>query len=445
MLEELLKELDLEKLHQELEEIHAFDLAEAFSALSEADQDKLVANLSSEKLAEMMSYLEENDAAEILQELDDETIKEVVENLEPDDAADILNEMEEDEQDEILELLDKEDKEALEDLLEYEEDETGAYMTSDFISLSLDDEVKIATKKVIKEAPDVESINTLFVVDSNDLYVGTISLKRLLTSKSPTSIRDLYEMTPAALDKSNVEDTVNDIKDNGIYEMPVINANGVLLGMITLDDALDIHHEKSIEDYEKLAMLPDSDIERNIIKTAFHRLPWLAALMVLTLPIAMVTSQFQHLIAQIIILMFFQPLILDASGDVATQTLAVVLQLITNNSKHIKKNAVKEIFTGILNGLAIGIIAGIASFIFALIDGSLPNGVTPLEMGLIIGGALWLSVICAAFIALIVPIILRAVKADPAVASGPFITAIIDVLSLLIYLGLAALAIGGLV
>ena len=443
MLEELLKELDLKKLRDNLDEMHSYDIASAFLSLSEDDQDRLIKNITNEKLAEVISYLDNDDAAILLQELDNKKIKEVVENLEPDDAADILLELEEEHQDDILELLDEEVSEQVEALLGYDEDETGAHMTSNLITLSIEDEVKQATKKVIKEASEVESINTLFIVDEDQKYIGTISLKRLLTTKSPAYVKDLYEITPSAIDKNNIEETVNDIRDYGIYEMPVVDASGVLLGMITLDDALDVHHEKSLEDYEKLAMLPDSDIERTVIKTAFHRLPWLLILLSLTIPIAFVTSSFEALLAQMVILMVFQPLILDASGDVATQTLAVVLQLITNNSKEIKKNAAKEIVTGIMNGFFIGLIAALASFIMANINSSLVTKVSPLEMGLIIGLSLWMSVILSSVIALTVPLVLKKAKADPAVASGPFITAIIDVLSLLIYLGLASFMVGG--
>ncbi|MDL2292389.1 magnesium transporter [Acholeplasma sp. OttesenSCG-928-E16] len=443
-LKDILKEKDNLILTQNLDSLHSYDIAEHFLDLDKEEKETLINNISKEKFAEILTYLDDLDAAEVLIDLDDSSIKEIIDNLDLDDAVDIILEMDSKEQEEIISLFDEEEKEKVESLLKYEEFETGAHMSSSFVSVNINDEIKIATKKLIKEAPEAESIKTIFVIDEKHKYQGTIALKKLLTTKSPAYVKDILEHTKAANDKQDIEDTVNEIRNFGYFEMPVINNDGTLLGMITVDDALDIYHEEQVENYEKLALLPDQSIEETFTKTAFHRLPWLLILLVLTVPIALVTSGFEELLTHMVILMVFQPLILDSAGNVATQTLAVMLKLIADNKKTIKKNTKREILSGMINGFFIGLIAAILAFFMAKINTSLvDNAASELEMAMIIGLSLWLVIILAPVIAIIIPLLLKKIKIDPAVASGPLITTIVDVLALLIYLGLASLMLGG--
>lgn len=223
--------------------------------------------------------------------------------------------------------------------------------------------------------------------------------------------------------------------------MPVLSEKNELLGMITLDDALDIYQEEAQEDFEKLAALPDTEEDLSPIRTALYRVPWLLALLVISFPIALVTRQFEHVLAAVAILVVFQPLILDSAGNVATQTLAVTLQMLSSHEKGLFKNSMKEIMTGVINGFVIGVVAFIMTNVFAVINTSLATD--PLIISLVVGLSLWLTVILAPVVALLIPITLNWIKIDPAVASGPFITTLIDVAALFIYFGLATLMLGG--
>ena len=439
MLKEIIQKEDIKILKEFLDDVHAHDLAELFTELTQEEKDKVYEYLSSEKLAELVSYLEADDAAEVLTDFNIEKQVELVEMMEPDDAADIILELGRSDQEELLEKL-GEDSEVRE-LIEYDEDETGSAMTTLFIVVDPLMDVKQATKKVIKEADEVESINTIFVADENKLYVGAIPLKSLLKAKTPCLIKEIIEDYPVSYDNDPINKTVQAIRNYGIYEMPVLNEKKELLGMITLDDALDIYQEEAQEDFEKLAALPETEEDLSPVKTALYRIPWLLGLLVISFPIALVTRQFEHVLASVAILVVFQPLILDSAGNVATQTLAVTLQMLSTHEKGLFKNSMREIMTGVINGFVIGAIAFLMTLVFAYINTSLTSD--PLIISLVIGLSLWLTVIIAPLIALIIPITLNLIKIDPAVASGPFITTLIDVGSIFIYFGLASLMIGG--
>lgn len=441
MLKELLKSENKRELNRFIEDTHAHDLAILFNELGEEDKAQIYSLLDSEKLAELVSYLEAEDAADILSEFDLEKQVELVEMMEPDDAADIIQELEKDEKTDLIEKL-SENSDVLE-LIGYDEDETGSAMTNLFIELHPTMDVKQATKLVIKHADEVESINTLFVTEDDEKYVGSISLKALLKAKSPMEVNELMEEYPFVFDKDPISKTVQSIRNYGIYEMPVLDQSYHLVGMITLDDALDIYQEEAQEDYEKLAALPETEEEHGSIRTALHRLPWLFTLLIVSIPLSMVTRQFENIIAAVAILIVFQPLILGSAGNVATQTLAVTLKMIASHEKGIFINSLKEIATGILNGLVIGIIAFVVTYLFSFIHPNIAEHA--IIISLIIGLSLWVMLSLAPVLAVLIPLGLHSLKLDPAVASGPFITTLIDVTASFVYFGMATLLLGGLI
>ncbi len=441
MLKELLQNENRKELIQFIEDTHAHDLANLFNELSDEEKSQVYLLLSSEKLAELVSYLEVEDAAEVLTDFDLDKQVELVEMMEPDDAADIIQELEKDEQTELIEKL-AEDADVLE-LIGYDEDETGSAMTNLLIELHPKMDVKQATKLVIKEADEVESINTLFITEEDGTYVGSITLRALLKAKSPMEVSELIEEYPFVYDKDPISKTVQSIRNYGIYEMPVLNEALKLVGMITLDDALDIYQEEAQEDYEKLAALPETEEEHGSIRTALHRLPWLFTLLIVSIPLSMVTRQFEHVITAVAILIVFQPLILGSAGNVATQTLAVTLKMMASHEKGLFKNSIREIMTGVLNGLVIGIIAFVVTYLFSFINDNMTEHA--IVISLIIGLSLWVMLSLAPILAILIPLGLHSLRLDPAVASGPFITTLIDVTASLVYFGMATLLLGGLI
>ncbi|PKK96609.1 MAG: hypothetical protein CVV58_05500, partial [Tenericutes bacterium HGW-Tenericutes-3] len=267
MLKEMIENESKQVIKEYLKDVHAHDLAELFIELTDEEKDKVYSLLTDEKLAELVSYLEVDDAAEVLQDFDIDKQIQIVEMMEPDDAADIISELEDDEQEELLKALGESSDVA--QLIEYDEDETGSAMTTLMVILTPEMEVKKATKKVIQDAGDVESINTLFIVDENHKFLGVVPLKKLIKAKTPCLISELIEQSPFVTDTDSITQTLEAINNYAIFEMPVCDLEHKLVGMITLDDALDIYQEEAQEDFERLSGLPET-VERNPFKTALH-------------------------------------------------------------------------------------------------------------------------------------------------------------------------------
>lgn len=437
MFKELLEQNNVEQLHLYIKETHGYDLAQDFLTLNEDEQKHLFLYLSHEQLADIVSYLEPDDAADILSIFDIEKQKAVVELLEPDDAVDIIQELDEDDQERLIRILD-DDSDVL-SLIDYDEDETGSIMTSQVLMLEQKLDVKLATKKVIKEAPEVETITRLFVVDDHQKFLGIIGLKDLLKAKSPTTVEDLIKPSPVVYDKDLIESTIQKINQYNIYEMPVCNQENILLGMVTLDDALDAYEDEAQEDFERLAALPET-VEGAPLKIALHRFPWLLMLLFVSIPVSLLTNMFKEIITAVAVIVIFQPMISGAAGNAATQTLAVTLKAFNSQDKALTKNAIKEISTGVINGIALALLAFVITFVFSSIQHAIT--VEPFKMALVVSMALITTVVLAPIIAILIPTVLKIIKIDPAVASGPMITTFLDMTTVFVYYGLATLLIG---
>jgi len=421
--------------------IHAHDFAQRLANLSKEEQFNEINKLNNINKAKILVYLDDELAAEILALFQLEDQIKLVSLMEPDDARDIILELEDEEQQILVDALDGESSK-LSQWISYDDRQTGSAMTDRIIVINQNMDVKEATKLVIKEAPNVDYITTLSVVDDNHTFLGTISLKQLLKTKTPALVKTIINETEAVYDDDDLVHTAETMRNYDSYIMPVVDKNKTLLGVVTMDDMIDIFQAEKEEDFEKLAALPQ-DESKHFFKAALQRLPWLVGLLVLSVPISIVTSFFEAVISVAAILIVFQPLILDTAGDIATQTLAVILKKLTSSNEKMSKNEYREITVGFINGIIIGFVAFIITYVFALLNPSLSSQLSPVEISLLIGLSLWLTVIIAPVIAIIVPVTLRKLKFDPAVASGPFITTFIDIAALVIYFSLAMIFIGG--
>jgi magnesium transporter len=272
VIKELLEKGTKKQILAYIEDAHPHDLSEIFFELSDIEKERFYQIISDEKFAEIVSYMDEKQAADLLAEFDIEKQKTIVEMMEPDDAADIILELDPDEQEDLVERLG--DSSDVVKLLAYDEDETGSAMTNLVITSTPHMDIKVVTKKVIKEATEVESINTIFVVDDENHYLGVVPLKKLLKAQAPLEIKELIEEREFAYDHDLLTETLDKISNYDLFEMPVVNKSHELLGMITFDDAIDLYQEEAQEDFERLAALPET-LDQGVIKTAIHRLPWL--------------------------------------------------------------------------------------------------------------------------------------------------------------------------
>lgn len=444
ILNQLEKNKDLKVLKANLRKLHPYDVASSFPLLTEDKRKKLYTLFDNEQLADIFSYLE--DSSKYLEELNNSQVASILEEMEPDDAADALSDMVEATSKAVYELLEKDTQEELESLTRYEEGTAGAIMNTNYISFTSGIDIKEAMRIVVKEAPKAETINTSFVILETGELLGTIDLKKLIVTKSPCKIDNImntnFQWGNVGQD---VEDIIKTIKDYDIYELPILQ-DGILKGIITMDDATDALIEEADEDYARFAGLTEEEeINESVYKSIKKRLPWLAILLVLDIFVSIIISQFEYLFAidSMIVFVIFQPMILDAAGNCGTQSLAVTIRKISDyqldETKPIMRHIGREFSLGLITGLLLGVISFIVSILILLMQTDFGQNI--FMVSFIVSLSIFVAVTVGNTIGSLIPILLNRIGIDPAVASGPFITTINDISAIAIYFTLATLLI----
>lgn len=430
------------KMQNELEKYHPSDIAETFNSLNNDDQMHVLMSLNHHLLADIFSHLKPKRAAHMLHKIEKNKIGRILDAMERDDATDVLKVINVHKRSEYLNTLEDDARIELEHLIHYQEETAGSIMTTDYIELHKNMDVKEAMKETIHNAETTEGIQRLFVLDDHNFLEGVVELKALIQARSPKIVEDLmYSDVITAKVTDDIEDVARQMQNYGIYLLPVVNDNNQMQGVITMDDAADILDMETDEDYARFASISkDEIINRSILKSALHRLPWLSLLLAIGLLVGGIMSTFEETIEQVTVLVFFLPLIMDMGGNTGTQSLAVTVRGISRqhylDKETRKKHIIKEFRVGVLNGIGIGVLAFITAGIFltiisniGVIEPTHPAFLVSFAIGLSVGVALIITTVFGA----IIPLTLHRLKFDPAVASGPFITTINDVLGLLIY------------
>jgi len=379
--------------------------------LEEEIRDRFLSSLSSKEMAGQLENLDSDDAADILGDLSDAKIQEVISQMEDDEAAE-----------DIVELLN------------YDEDTAGGLMQKEFIQAKMDWPVNRCLVELRRQAEDVENIYTIYVVDDLNKLVGLLSLKRLLFADVKTYIRDLYQKKNViSVKTSDSSENVARIMDKyDLVSVPVVDLQHKLVGRITIDDIVDVIKEEADKDFQMASGISDK-IESN--SSVWHisraRLPWLLVGMLGGIFAANVISKFTGEISDIPTLALFIPLITAMGGNVGVQSSAIVVQALAKGNikfENISRKILKETLVGLLNGAFLAsIIYGIATF----------YGNTTL--GFVVSISLFVVIVFAGIFGTLIPLILNKYKIDPALATGPFVTTLNDVLGLFIYFTVGAL------
>jgi magnesium transporter len=437
-----------EELHQALNEYHDYDLANAIQELDEEKKLQVLALFTDEELADIIAYFDDEDAIDIFDQLSKKRVAGVINQMEPDDARDILDEMDKPDADSLIPLLDKDVREDMEDLAIYPENCVGSIMNSNFLSISMGKDVKDAMRIVVSEAPDVETVNFIFVVNERNEFMGMIDLKKLIVTKSPCLVESIMDTHVVAVDaKDDYQKALKDVQNYDIYALPVVDGKE-LKGILTMDDAFEVLTNEAEEDYAKLAGLTeDEEEDETLVESIKKRIPWLAILLVLDIGVSLVDSFFEGIISHWPVLILFQSSILGLAGNCGTQSLAVAVRKISNNELESKKQVKKHIGRESLLGLSLGSILGVASFVFVTLlltiipklnmSGASLTPATPVEIGCAVGIAIFVSITVSNFVGSLMPLVFTKMHIDPAVASGPFITTINDIVALVIYFAVA--------
>ena len=427
-----------EKLER-LDDYHENDIASALKFLDPEERRKLYSMLGVDKVSDIFSYID--DPADYIEELEPEIAAKILGNMEADDAVDILEELEDETSNELIELIDDEAMKDIDLIQSYDDDEIGSKMTTNYVSLTLGLTIKQAMKSLVKQAADNDNIATLYVKKEDGTFYGAIDLTDLIVARDYVDLETLVTTSyPYVHDHETVDDCIEELKDYSEDSIPVLDNNMHILGVITSQDLLEVVDEEMGEDYAKLAGLSaEEELEEPLGQSLKKRVPWLLILLMLGMGVSSVISMFEKVIVGLPIIVTFQSVILGMSGNVGTQSLAVTIRVLMDEELGFKERAgfvLKEIRVGLCNGLIVGGISVVFTGIFIFVARG-QSLATAFAISGGIGGALALAMLISSFMGTIIPIILEKIGFDPAVASGPLISTINDLVAAVTYYGLA--------
>lgn len=432
----------------QLFDYHENDIADAIPHLSEEEKNTLYKILDKDDFSEVVSYID--DADELIGNLDEEKAADILEEMDSDDAVDILENLDEEKGKSILSKMDKESREDAELILSYDEDEIGRLMTTNFIVINKDDDVTKAMKELIKQSGDNDNISTIFVVDENEKYTGALDLKDLIRARKNSSLQDLFVLNyPSVNANDKISEVYQDIIDYGEDIIPVVDQDNKLIGAITAHDLVEVVGDEMSDDYEKFAALNGNiDLDSTVWTSIKKRAPWLIILLFLGFLVSLFIQTFSVVIASLTTLVFFQSTVLDMAGNSGTQSLAVTVRVLSDpdvDRKMILKLIGKESAVGLINGLLLGVIGFLSSLLyFVIFKVGISSEVSyslslSFELAGIIGLSLFASMALSSLIGTLIPVFFFSIKIDPAVASGPLITTVNDLVAVFVYYGLSYL------
>lgn len=428
-----LKTKNIEDFRELFLELHPTDQVEIFKIINKDLRKSVYQSLSPAEFAEIFQGIDFKWQKSIQPELDEPYIAEMFNNMYADDVADFLEKIELSNARRFLSLMGREEAKEVEELLAYPNETAGAIMTTEFIVTRAEETVAELMERLRREGPEAETIYYLYVVDSKEKLVGVISLRDLIISRLEQRIEDIMSTHVISVSVlTDQEEAANIIKDYNFLALPVIDSHGVLVGIVTVDDVLDVLEDETTEDIGNLSAVKGAvNLEMPSGEAAKKRLPWLILLLFIGMITAGIIGSFEETLEEVAILAIFIPLVAGMAGNTGTQSLAVVVRGLAlgkfDRAKVIHLIR-REAGTGLIMGTACGIIV---TFISQFVTGG------NVVLGFIVGFSLFCTLIVSTLSGATVPLVINRLKIDPAVASGPFITTINDIIGLLIYFSIA--------
>ena len=427
------------KVFELVKDLHAADIAELYNGLSLDEAKFVYLLLDSEKAADVLIELEEDDRENFLNALPGEVIaRQFIEKMDSDDAADVIGDLPDEKKSEVLQNIDdREQAGEIVDLLGYHEDTAGGLMAKELIKVNENWDIETCIREVRKQATEVEEVFYVYVVDDNDKLQGIISLKRMMIARSNAKVKNILKPDVISVNTAaSSEDVAKLMEKYDLVALPVVDAIGRLMGRITIDDVVDVIKEEAERDYQMISGITE-DIEPtdNVFVITRARLPWLIIGLVGGITGAQVIGLFASEIKFDPRLAMFLPLILSTAGNVGVQSSSIVVQGLASKSidfDSIWKKILKEVFIAII--LAFSFSTLMLTYNLLLHHS--------LQLTLTVSFALFTVILFASVFGTFLPLILNRVKIDPAVATGPFITTMNDILGMFVYLGLGRILYG---
>ncbi|KPL07130.1 hypothetical protein AMJ86_05725 [bacterium SM23_57] len=429
-----IRDTNVDALKPFLGQLHPADVATLMSRMVRLNQNIIFDLLDPDISGDVLMELEEPHREDVVESLDAETLSQIVDQLPSDEAADLVAELDDDVARQVLESTPEESRREVEDLLRYDEDTAGGLMALEVARIHENQTVYQAQEELRAIHKEVEDIHTLFVVDDQNHLKGIINPIELILATPDTPVSQIMETdivtVPPEMDQ---EEAATVAMKYDLVSMPVVDGNGVLLGRITIDDIIDVVEEEAHEDISFMAGTGDEEIaERSALKVTRERIPWLLIGLLGGLVAAYVMSHFEGSLDRVIQLAFFVPVVMGMAGNIAIQCSSIIVRgLATGDlvTATVLRQLWKEFRVALTNGIVLGAVILIAVAIWF----------SNWELGMVIGGTMLSVVIVATATGTLIPLILKRIGIDPAVAMGPFITTLNDIIGISIYLGFATL------
>lgn len=440
-----LKQKQYEKLRRIIQIPQSPEIAELLESLDIKDSLQLFRNINPKISSDIFSHLTHSKQIMFLDYLNEKEKKILISFLSPDDRALLLDRLPQDLKDSIFLLMNKETLDLTKNLLNYPKDTVGRIMTTNFVAIKSDWTVKNSMKYLREKADVSDSIDIVYVIDDKGKLIDDIPLTRLILSDDSSTINDImdnYFISVSANDK--IEKAVEIIKKQDINLIPVVDSKGILVGMLTVDDLLDIEEQEATEDFFKIGAIEvtkknKNDLTLNIKEASIgllykSRVSWLSSLVIVGVISGISVAIFESTIAETLALIFFLPLTIDSGGNAGSQSATLMVRALATGVVKLSDWA-NLLFKELIVSLALGLTLGAVVSIIGLLKGGL-------IIAFIIGLAMVLIVIVGSTIGMCLPFILTKLGADPATSSGPLITSVADIFGILIYFSVATLVLG---
>ncbi len=430
-LRERIENKDESGAYKMIEDLHPADIADIYDELNIEEARFLHIMLDGEKAADVLIELEEDDRRRFLEVLPGDVIaKQFIDKLDSDDAADVLGELSEDKREEVLSSVENMKQAGdIADLLSYDENSAGGLMAKELISVNENWNITTCLKELRKQAEDIEAIYYVYVIDDNSKLKGTLSLKKLLLSPSTASIKDILNTDVISVKTDTDSEEVANIMDKyDLVALPVVDSLGRLVGRITIDDVVDVIREEAGRDYQMVSGITEKvEASDNAFELTRARIPWLFIGLLGGIFGAIVIGFYENDLHIYPEMAFFIPLIAAMGGNVGVQSSSIIVQSLAYDSlgvESIGKKLLKELGVASINGIILSSVIFLYNFFFT----------DSFALTITVSTALFAVIIFASIFGTFIPLLMNKFKIDPALATGPFITTVNDIMGLFIYL-----------
>ncbi|MGP9039724.1 magnesium transporter [Cytobacillus kochii] len=429
-----LKDNKQKEFNRILDELQPYDIAQAYDHLPEKHKKRFLLFMTADRLAQLLEELNKDMQLEVLNKLENEKTGKVLDLMDNDDLALLLHDMSAEKIEGLLAGMKQSESRIIQNMMTYPPETAGRLMTNRFVWIRDYYTVREAVEKLKSFAEYAETINYLYVIDQDRKLVGVVSHRDLLIAEPLEVIQDImYERVISAAVTTDQEEVANMVLKYDFLAIPIVNEENVLMGIATVDDLMDVVVQEANEDIEKLSASGKAiDFDTKAFVAAYRRLPWLILLLFIGIISGSIISGYEATLSQVVALAFFMPMISGMTGNTGTQSLAVVVRgLVSNNlnKKVVTKLILRELGVGVIIGVTCGILIALIAFFW---KGNI-------YLGLVVGVSLLLTLIIGTLSGATIPLLLYKFGIDPAIASGPLITTLNDIFSLVTYFGIATM------